>query len=452
MRLSSLFVAANLLVSPAFVGMVSPTFVEMVRAESRSSTSEQSQAIRVIEAEGQGHTTLEARKSAVAAAIEQAIGVYVDSRRRSEMQLSDKKLHELIEDKVQTYSSAFVEKVETLSSNPDGQGGFIVRLRCYVVVSELLNAMKEADIPFAAVDLTSIQTKFDTQAQKQQDAAELLATELKDLPRAIRIEIVTGSIKAGLSDVDPNMAILNGKLSITFDTRGLKRVFDMFNTYTDVQSPSGRSNSGSAPPRKAFVCLSNLLGEITCRGEQINFAGVAEQFHDMYIKVSLRYGNEKLGSIRALVNFNCGGHEQRFRWEPAYFEATTYYDPDSLEFKPNPEWGYLDDASRDKYVGADFEHSSIDELNWARKNRETRLLTLRITDVRVEAGTTEETRAAELRARMPAQSLCSFYDQQQGWRLLISSGSAPLTRYFYIVAPKEILSQVDKIGFSAEAE
>lgn len=152
------------------------------------------------------------------------------------------------------------------------------------------------------------------------------------------------------------------------------------------------------------------------------------------------------------MNFNCGDHDQRFRWEPAYFEASSYYDPDELKFKQNPEWGYLNDAERDKYVGADFEHSSIAELSWAKANRETRLFTLRITEVPVDAGTTEDTRLAELRARPPARFVCSFYDQQQGWRLLINGSSAPLTRYFYIVAPKEILSQVDKIGFSAESE
>jgi len=407
----------------------------------------------VIDTEGQGHTTVEARKAAVAAAIEQAVGVYVDSRRRSEMQLSDTELHELVEDRVQTYSSAFIEKVETLLSKPDGQGGFMVRLRSHVVVSELLNAMKEADIPFAPVDAGSNQTKFSTLEQKQQNAAELLATRLEELPKAIRIEVIADSIKASLSQVDPNMGILRGKLSLAFDTSGLKQVFDTFKAYTDVQSPSSPSNFVPLALRKAFVCVSNLVGQVTaCRGEQIEFESAVKHFHSVYIKASLRSGDEELGSIRALVNFKCVDHDQRFRWQPSYFEASSYYDLDSLQFQPNPEWGYLDDASRDKFVGADFEHSSIDELSWARRHRETRLLTLRITNVPVDAGTTQDTRTAELRARTPARSVCSFYDQQQGWRLLINGGSAPLTRYFYIVAPKEVIAQVDKIGFSAETE
>jgi hypothetical protein len=249
------------------------------------------------------------------------------------------------------------------------------------------------------------------------------------------------------------MAILRGQLSVTFDTSGLKQVFDAFKTYTDVQSPAGFLNFIPPTPRKLFVCISNLFGQVTaCHGEEMEVGRAPQHSRPMYIKAILRAGKEELGTIRGLVNFKCVGFEPRFRWQPSYFEASSYFDPYSLEFQKSAEWGYFDDAARSEYPGADFENSSVDELDWAKSHRDPRPLSLRITSVPVDAGTAQDTRVAELRGRMPARSVCSFSDQQQGWRLLISGGSAPLTRYFYIIGPKEVIAQVDQIGFSMETE
>jgi hypothetical protein len=432
--------------------LFSPCLVQVVRAESAIAGSEQSQEVRVIETEGQGRTPLEARKAAVTAAIEQAVGVYIDSRRRLETQLFDKMLREFFEEQIQTHRSAFVKKVETLSSEPDGQGGSIVRLRSYVVVPKLLNA-QDAHIPFAPVDAPSHQTNSETLEEKEKGAAEIFVTQFEELPKKIRIEVVPGSIKWSLSQIDQRMAILRGQLSVAFDTSGLKNVYDAFRTYTDVQPPAGFSKFIPSAPRKAFVCISNLLEQVTaCRGEDVDVGRAAQHSRSMYIKAILRFGKEEFGTIWGLVNFKCVDFEPRFRWQPSYFEASSHFDPDSLEFQNSAEWSYFDDAARSKYPAADFESSSIAELSWGKSHRDPRLLSLRITSVPVDAGTTQDTRLAELRARMPAQSVCSFSDQQQGWRLLISGGSAPLTRYFYIVGPKQVIGQVDEIGFLIETE
>lgn len=135
--------------------------------------------IKILEVEGRGGTELQARRSAIEAAVEQAVGVFIDSRRRSEMNFTNDKLHQVIEERIQTYSSAFVERVESISSSSDGQGGYVVKLRAHVSIPSLLAAVKEADLPVVAIDAASNQTKFATQARMKEDASNVAAARLR---------------------------------------------------------------------------------------------------------------------------------------------------------------------------------------------------------------------------------------------------------------------------------
>jgi ribosomal protein L13E len=150
-----------------------------------------SRSTRSVEAEGLGRSEIEARRAAVSAAVEQAVGVYIDSRRRSETNLTDDKLHQIVEEKIQTFSSAFVDRVETIASRADPQGGFVVRIRAEVQIPDLISAMRQADLPVTPIDVASNEAKLSTQAQMQEDASALAASALRDLSRSTTRKLIS---------------------------------------------------------------------------------------------------------------------------------------------------------------------------------------------------------------------------------------------------------------------
>lgn len=124
----------------------------------------------IIEAEGVGLTEDDARTAAIHAAIEQAVGVYIDTRRRTEMQITDDKVHEIVEEKIQSFSSGFVEKVHIVSASQDSAFGYRVKIRTSIHVPQLLYRMREANLPVVAVDAVSIRSKFATQLEMRDNA------------------------------------------------------------------------------------------------------------------------------------------------------------------------------------------------------------------------------------------------------------------------------------------
>ncbi len=129
---------------------------------------------RSVEAQGSGPTEAEARASAVRAALEQVVGVYLVSSRRSELRVQGSQVHDAFEERVVAHSNGFVERVITLGTWRDA-GEINVLIRADVVINRLMEAMREARLPLIPIDQNSMQASLRTQADRDASGRQLIA-------------------------------------------------------------------------------------------------------------------------------------------------------------------------------------------------------------------------------------------------------------------------------------
>lgn len=145
----------------------------------------------VVTASGKGETKDEARKNAYRAAIEKAVGVYVDAE--SMMQN-----YEMVKDRVNTISNADIKECETLEEKPLESGGFSVKIKATVEKKAITPKFKDV-FPAAFADVggiaSGLHAKKVTAATRSKDAAALMTAALGDVDRMknwIRLSVVEG--------------------------------------------------------------------------------------------------------------------------------------------------------------------------------------------------------------------------------------------------------------------
>jgi hypothetical protein len=141
-------------------------------------------SLRVVVAEGVGADVESARADALRQAVRQVVGAYVDS---TSMAAND----QLIEDKVITLSSAFVEKSEPLKEAQDGRL-VRVRLRAHVRANKLLDSLRANKISTTQVDSESLIGQAVTKADQAMGTAELVKKALPGLQRKVLKATVDG--------------------------------------------------------------------------------------------------------------------------------------------------------------------------------------------------------------------------------------------------------------------
>ena len=395
------------------------------------------QTVRVVESEGRGHTAIEARKAAATVAIEQAVGVFVDSRRRSEMRMSDDKLQEVVDEKVQTFSSAFVDKIETIFSRPDGESGFVVRLRASVVVSELLDVMKQADIPVTQIDAASTQTKFATQDQQREDATQMVASRLQDVPKLFKI--TASDVTTALFEADNSIAIVQGTIDIIFDRNVLgefAQLYESFRGYSDKEDgerssgkdwrDNGWKRKGDSVESVFYICRENFVGQRTgCHGERVVPTLALRKFEHVFLKFQLIAGSQEVAQVRANVNFNCP-NPSRSSGNYPYLSGTSESD--------NSDY-FIDYSRKDKTLYGD--RSKLQRLGLLREIRSPGSpIALRIS--RPEG------------PPVAVESLCAYQDVIDNFHIVLTGGNArSLPRSFILYGPRNIIEQVDGLRISA---
>lgn len=140
--------------------------------------------IRVVTVEGVGVDVASAKTDAYREAVRQVVGAYVDS---TAMAAND----QLIEDKVITLSSAFVEKSEPLKEAQDGRL-IRVRLRAHVRVNKLLDSLRANKISTTQVDSESLLGQAVTKADQAMGTADLVKKALPGLHKKILTATVDG--------------------------------------------------------------------------------------------------------------------------------------------------------------------------------------------------------------------------------------------------------------------
>jgi hypothetical protein len=270
-----------------------------------SGSSANDRAIKVVESEGHGRTQLQARQAAVEAAIQDAVGVFIDSSRRSEMNLTDGKLHEIVEEKIQTYSSAFIERIEPISTAPDGQGGLVVKLRAFISVPNLVQAMQESDLPVVQIDAASNQAKFGSQVQMKADATGVSRDRLIGLTKLIKPILQPNSILSALNENDNRFAVLQGQVAFYVVPEAVAPYMQAFESFASIredlpnsESPMGyqtedlgsKTIGGSQNGLAVSICRVNTLGQADCHGEQVDRTNLFSDFDGIDLVVEMRSG------------------------------------------------------------------------------------------------------------------------------------------------------------------
>ena len=151
----------------------------------------------VVTAVGKGETKEEAKLAAFRAAVEKAVGVYVDAE--SLMENS-----ELIKDRVNTISNADIQKYETLKESQMKSGMYFCQIKAWVEKKAI--APKFADVfPAAFANISeaaeTIHVQKVTRAKRSADAASLMAGALENVDRMrnwVRLSVAKGK---GLEEV-----------------------------------------------------------------------------------------------------------------------------------------------------------------------------------------------------------------------------------------------------------
>ena len=168
-------------------------------ATSRAAEPRETKALNeaVVTAVGKGETKEEAKLAAFRAAVEKAVGIYVDAE--SLMENS-----ELIKDRVNTISNADIKKYETLKESRMKSGMYFCQIKAWVEKKAI--APKFADVfPAAFADVSeaaeTIHVQKVTRAKRSTDAASLMTGALENVDRMrnwVRLSVVKGK---GLEEV-----------------------------------------------------------------------------------------------------------------------------------------------------------------------------------------------------------------------------------------------------------
>lgn len=113
--------------------------------------------------------------------------------------MSDQKVHEIVEEKLLSYTNAYVSKFEVLSKD-DKSGVHTITAEVTVNVGPLLKTLKENDVPTVAFDSTSAGLAAHTLGVEKQDALAIY----KDLVSRIDTLVQIGIGKAEVSPSIPS--------------------------------------------------------------------------------------------------------------------------------------------------------------------------------------------------------------------------------------------------------
>lgn len=159
-------------------------------------------AVRVVVAEGVGVDVESAKKDAYRQAVRQVVGAFVDAATLV-------KNDALLEDRVLTLSSGFVEKADPMSESREG-GLVRIRVRAHVRLTKLLDTLNANRIATIRVDGESLAAQMVTKVDQQQGSEAILRKHLSRFHEECLTVTVAGQPAAGRAAgdaVDANVRI-----------------------------------------------------------------------------------------------------------------------------------------------------------------------------------------------------------------------------------------------------
>jgi len=156
---------------------------------------------RTVEVTASGETAEAARKEATRLAIQQVAGVFVDHRRRVEINMSDQNVAQIVEEKVLSYTNAYVSKFEAVNSESK-EGVHSVTAKVTVALAPLLKTLQANNIPTVPFDSDSGFATAETLTDEKTQALAIY----KDLVSRLDNLIQVGIGKAEVSPLLPSAA------------------------------------------------------------------------------------------------------------------------------------------------------------------------------------------------------------------------------------------------------
>lgn len=153
--------------------------------------------IRTVEVKGTGDTADTARKDAARLAIQQVVGVFVDNRRRVELNVSDRKVSEIVDEKLISYTNAYVNKLDVVKTEQKG-GVYEITARVGVAVKPLLKVLQDNAVPVVPFDTVTAASTVETLGQEKTAAVELYTDLVAKAEAMLRVGV-------GTPQVDPNL-------------------------------------------------------------------------------------------------------------------------------------------------------------------------------------------------------------------------------------------------------
>lgn len=155
-----------------------------------------------VEVTGSGDTPEAARADASRIAIQEVVGAFIDHRRRVELQISDAKLSEVVEEQVLSYTNAYVQRFELLSTGRQ-DGFYTVRARVVVVTAPLISILQKSNIPLIPFDAASAVATVETVAREKRDAIGILNDLLGRISALVSVGVGAPSVRPEMaSDAD----------------------------------------------------------------------------------------------------------------------------------------------------------------------------------------------------------------------------------------------------------
>ncbi|WP_430913444.1 peptidoglycan-binding protein [Methylobacterium sp. sgz302541] len=153
--------------------------------------------VRTVEVTGTGDSADAARKDAARLAIQQVVGVFVDNRRRVELNVSDRKVSEVVDEKLISYTNAYVNRLEVVRTEQRA-GLYEVTARVGVAVKPLLKVLQDNAVPVVAFDTATAASTVETLGQEKAAAADLYADLVAKAETLVRIGVGTPQVDASL--------------------------------------------------------------------------------------------------------------------------------------------------------------------------------------------------------------------------------------------------------------
>lgn len=129
-------------------------------------------ALRTVEVTGTGETVETARDDASRLAVQKVAGLYVDARRRVESKITDTHVSDVVEEKIVSYTNAYVKKLEILGTVKKGDL-VEVRASVSVAVAPLVKILQDNAVPTIAVDTDTTASTAESLAKEKQGAIDI---------------------------------------------------------------------------------------------------------------------------------------------------------------------------------------------------------------------------------------------------------------------------------------